>query len=155
MRTILIIGLILSGISAAHSAERMTSKALEEIINELSEDVKVEGNSVQFSFQGVSMFLIHDTNADRMRLVSPIIETKNLQAGMLEKAMEANFHTALDARYAISDGIVWSVFIHPLSDLQPSFFKSAILQVATARATFGDQYTSGALLFGVEQDDVI
>ena len=138
------------------AAEDTSVEALLAVINEVAEEVVVEGNTVQFSFKGISMFLIHDQQADRMRLVAPIIETKDLEAGMLEKAMEANFHTALDARYATSEGIVWSVFIHPLSDLQPSFFKSAILQVATARVTFGDGYTSGAMSFGVaEEEDVI
>ncbi len=31
--------------------------------------------------------------------------------------MIANFHTALDARYAISDGVIYAAFIHPLSSL--------------------------------------
>ncbi len=35
--------------------------------------------------------------------------------------MQANFDTALDARYAIAKGALWSTFIHPLSDLLISF----------------------------------
>jgi len=40
-------------------------------------------------------------------------------------------------------------------NLKPSFFKSAILLVATARQIFGDNYTSGALLVDVNQKEVI
>ena len=144
MKKIALIGLLIAGLHSAVAAEKMTNEGLLKVINEVAESVEQSGNTVQFAYQGLTLILIYDSNADRMRLVSPIIEAKDLQAGMLEKAMEANFHSALDARYATSDGIVWSVFIHPLSDLTPSFFKSAIRQVAIARATFGDQYTSGA-----------
>ncbi len=156
MKSILMMVLLFTCSPAIMAQETMTPELLQETIKELAEEVSAEGNTIQFTFKGAPMVLIFDQNADRMRLVSPIIETKNLEEGMLEKAMEANYHTALDARYAISNDIVWSVFIHPLSDLRKSFFKSAILQVATARATFGDAYTSGALLFGVgQEEDVI
>ena len=156
MKTIIFIScLIISFSTTAQTEDAMTPQILQKIITELADEVNVENNVIQFSYKGVAMMLIYDTSADRMRMMAPIIETKNLQAGMLEKAMEANYHTALDARYAIFNEVVWSVFIHPLSDLKTSFFKSAILQVATARETFGDQYTSGALLFGVDQEDVI
>jgi len=155
MKKIILLGLLITSMQTTLAEVAMTAPGLLSVINEVAEEVEVSGNTVQFTFQGVLMILIHDHNADRMRLVSPIIETKNLEAGMLEKAMEANFHSALDARYATADGSVWSVFIHPLSDLQASFFKSAIRQVATARVTFGDQYTSGALVFGSGEEDVI
>ncbi len=153
MKSSLMMVLLLAGLAAVKAQEKMTPELLQETIKALAEEVTAEGSTIQFSFKGVPMILIYDEQADRMRLVAPIIETKNLEEGMLEKAMEANYHSALDARYAISNDIVWSVFIHPLSDLRQSFFKSAILQVATARATFGDAYTSGALLFGVNQDE--
>ncbi len=156
MKTALLIGFLMIGFSTITKAEgEMTPKILQDIITALANEVKVENNTIQFSYKGVEMILVYDMTADRMRMMTPIIATKNLQEGMLRKAMEANYHTALDARYAIFDEVVWSVFIHPLSDLKPSFFKSAILQVATARATFGSEYTSGAMSFGVNQEDVI
>ena len=156
MKKFILIGLLISGFSTLASAEEvMTPKILQDVITELAQEVKVDNNVIQFSYQGIEMILVYDTAADRMRMMSPIIATKDLQEGMLEKAMAANYHSALDARYAIFDEIVWSVFIHPLSDLKVSFFKSAVLQVATAKATFGNGYTSGAMSFGTSQEDVI
>lgn len=67
---------------------------------------------------------------------------------MMDRAMEANFHTALDARYATTHGQMWSVFIHPLASLDDDLFRSAIHQVAVAKMTFGDTYTSGVMQFG-------
>jgi len=117
------------------------------VIHELGEQTEDNGNAIQFVYQGVGIMLVYDTHADRMRLIAPIVETDTLPDGVLMKAMQANFHSALDARYAISQGAAWAAFIHPLSDLSEQLFRSAIHQVAVARATFGEEYTSGYLTF--------
>jgi hypothetical protein len=43
-----------------------------------------------------------------------IVETKDLEEEQLLNALIANFHSALDVKYVLSDQIMWSVFIHPL-----------------------------------------
>jgi len=133
---------------AAEENAMMTPERMLAVIAEVGDDLQAEGNVAEFSFQGVPLVLVFDVKADRMRLVSPIIEVQHLADGQLEAAMEANFHQALDARYAISNEVVWAAFIHPLSDLSPDLLTSAVRQVAIARATFGREYTSGALVFG-------
>ncbi|HAA17563.1 MAG TPA: hypothetical protein DCP28_01850 [Cytophagales bacterium] len=129
----------------------MTSERMLKIIDALVPELQQQGNAVFFEYEEVPMMLVYDESADRMRIVSPIIEVSRLEEGMLEKAMQANFHQALDARYAISEGLVWSAFIHPLSDLSSELLRSGIHQVAVAHVTFGGQYTSGALVFGGEE----
>ena len=62
--------------------------------------------------------------------------------------MQANYDAVLDARYALANDIVWSVFIHPLSSLTQKDFLSAVAQTVTAVETFGTSYTSGAVIFG-------
>ena len=126
----------------------MTPDLMIQTINQVSDHVQVNGNMVQFVFYNVTIVLIFDANADRMRLIAPIIEVDKLEENMLMQAMEANFHSALDARYAISNGMVWSAFVHPMSELSDAFFRIAINQVAVAHLTFGEQYTSSALVFG-------
>ena len=44
----------------------------------------------------------------------------------LLNAMVANFHSALDVKYALSDEIIWSVFIHPLRELSEYQVRDAI-----------------------------
>ena len=102
---------------------------------------------MEFTCQGVRQMLIYDVRADRMRIISPIVATEDLKPGQLAKAMEANFHTALDARYAVSNGAVWAAFIHPLSDLTEHELRAALRQVANAKTTFGTTYSSGDLVF--------
>jgi hypothetical protein len=88
-----------------------------------------------------------DETADRMRIISAIKEIDELSGAQLIVALEANFHSALDARYAISDGLVYAAYIHPLSSLSETEFRSAIRQVETAQHTFGSTYSSGELFF--------
>lgn len=126
----------------------MTPQRLLATVIDVGDEVQQDGNVVQFLYEGVPMMLVFDVNADRMRLVSPIAQVADLEEGVLVKAMEANFHSVLDARYAISRGIVWSAFIHPMSDLSDELLRSAIRQVAVARVTFGKTYTSGEMVFG-------
>ncbi len=125
------------------SVERMLSNA-----EGMCDSLSAEGNVVELSYRSVPMVLVYDLAADRMRIVSPIVEVQDLEPGQLEAAMTANYHTALDARYAIGNDVVWAAFIHPLADLSERLLKSAIHQVAMARATFGEHYTSGELVFG-------
>ena len=67
--------------------------------------------------------------------------------------MEANFHSALDARYAISDGILWAAFIHPLQELTKDQVISAISQVYSTVQTFGTYYSSGELSFPTQGEE--
>jgi len=127
---------------------RMSQDQLQDLILEVGSDVFISGNVVRFTYDGAELLCVTDESADRMRIVSPIIELSAIDSEQLLLALAANFHTVLDARYAISDGIVYAAFIHPLGALSTAEVLSAIRQVATASNTFGDAYSSGELLFG-------
>ena len=125
----------------------MNPKEMHLVLENLSDEVMVGGNSFDFVYESVALTLIFDESADRMRLIAPIVPVEHLEAGQERAALEANFHTALDARYAIANDMMWAAFIHPLGDLSPDLLRSAVHQVAVAALTFGDQYTSGAMVF--------
>ena len=125
----------------------VTKQEMFDHINKVGENIAQEGNVIQFTFRGIPEIVVFDESADRMRIVSPITEVTNVDNGLLLNALEANYHSVLDARYAVSDDLVWSAFIHPLNDLSIDLLNSAINQVAIAHATFGQDFTSGALIF--------
>ena len=87
-----------------------------------------------------------------MRFMAPIIETDKLTPNEINKCLEANFHTALDIKYAISDGILWSVFMHPLKELTERQVEDAIQQVYAGAQNFGSSYSSSNLYFPTKQD---
>ena len=63
-------------------------------------------------------------------------------------ALHSNYDRALDARYALQDGVLWSVFIHPLESLTEGDLKNGINQVRALRKNTGTTFTSSELLFG-------
>lgn len=103
---------------------------------------------VQFIYREVMMALVTNTRFDRMRIVAPIIEIEEMTEDQLMAVLEANYHTALDARYASSDGVLYAAFIHPLSPLTDGEFQDALGQVASLVRTFGSTYSSGSIRFG-------
>ena len=69
----------------------------------------------------------------------------------MERILQANFDTALDARYAIARNVLWSTFIHPLSSLSDKEFLSGLGQAINIVINYGKSYSSGALSFGGEE----
>ncbi|GAB5472081.1 MAG: hypothetical protein Mars2KO_01800 [Maribacter sp.] len=125
----------------------MTSDRLEELIAQVSDTLMTNGNSIQFLYKELPLMCVYDANANRMRIITPIIETKELKEEQLLNMLVANFHSALDVKYALSDEIIWSVFIHPLKELSDHQVLDAINQVYSAAATFGTTYSSTSLVF--------
>ena len=86
--------------------------------------------------------------ADRMRIVIPIATTEDIDEDQLMRLMQANFDSALDARYAIARDILWATFIHPLGSLTDEQFLVGVGQTANIVATYGTTYSSGMFVFG-------
>ena len=132
---------------AGSVAQGMTALKLKTIVAEVADTLQNTGNAFQFLYEKKLIICVYDENADRMRLISPIIERQELEEEQLLNALVANFHSALDVRYALSDEIIWSVYTHPLKSLGPDQLKDAISQVYKAAITFGTTYSSSDLVF--------
>ena len=145
---------IFSVLSINLHAQAMNNDKLNGIIYTLSDTVQGENGSWQFIIDELAFICITDQIHNRMRIISPIAELAEVTDEELLRCMEANFHSALDARYAISDGILWAAFIHPLRELTKDQVISAITQVYSTAQTFGTYYSSGELSFPTsgEQD---
>ena len=92
--------------------------------------------------------IVIDAEADRMRIISPIVKNEDVPIEIYTRMLQANFDSALDARYAIANEIIWGAFIHPLRSLSDEELLSGIAQVVTVADTFGTTYSSGALIYG-------
>jgi len=130
----------------------MTPEYLIHSISNYADDISVKNTLISFHYKKVPLYCIYDSKADRMRIISPIAPIDKVPHQMLAMALKANYHTVLDARYAIGDDILYSAFIHPLSPLTLKELESAIRQVAMAAMTFGGTYTSGELVFPSQTD---
>lgn len=131
----------------------MTQEKMADIARELAGEIQGPPNNFTFSHNGVPITVVSDAKANRMRILAPIIGIEQLTEEHYLKTMIANFHLALDARYAIGGSMLYSTFIHPMQELTKTQLLSAIRQVSTLRSTFGSTYTSGELSFGLQAPD--
>jgi hypothetical protein len=127
--------------------EGMNNEKLGTIITEISEIVEGENGRWQFVIDSTVFICLTDESHNRMRIISPITEIGNMTQEQMIECMEANFHSMLDSNYALSDGVLWSTFIHPLRELTVEQVLSAVSQVYSGVKTFGTHYSSGLLSF--------
>lgn len=132
--------------TTVHS-QQMNPAKLYEIIEQEADTVKTNGNSYQFLFNETTLICVFDESANRMRIISPIIEREKLSEEEILNTLVANFHSVLDVKYALSDEIIWSVYTHPLKELTEHQVVDAIQQVYAAVLTFGQTYSSTNLIF--------
>lgn len=151
MRTFIIaIALCLSGwtASAQEAEPPMTMARLGQILLALDPEAQASGNAMEFSIEGIPVIVIADPVADRMRAMVPIRSSEGMSQAELLRVMQANFDSALDARYAVAQGRLWGAFIHPLSPLERDQLISALVQTINLARTYGQAYSGGAQVFG-------
>jgi hypothetical protein len=145
---ILLPGLALSQENAAPPEPPMTLERMAGIVLALDPDVVARGPLLEFTLDSIPVIVIADANADRMRAMVPIASADGLTPDDMLRMMQANFDSALDARYAVANGRLWGVFIHPLSPLEKDQFLSGLVQTITIAKTYGTAYAGGAMVFG-------
>jgi len=146
---VLILTLILAFPALAQEAEPpMTIERMAEIVVALDPEVQITGTSFGLTIDGTPVLIVTDLAADRMRAMVHIRPAADLSAEELQRLMQANFDSALDARYAIARGQVWGVYIHPFSPLEKDQFISGLGQAVNVAKTYGTLYTGGATQFG-------
>jgi len=144
-KTVIVILFIIS--FGVISAQNMNNTKLGKILTKQSDTIQGQAGNWRFAVNDKIFICLTDEKNNRMRIISPITEVSNIDEEMLKNCLTANFHTALDVKYAISDAILWSVFIHPLKELSEAQVIDAVAQVYNANYTFGTIYSSTNLSF--------
>ena len=152
--------LLIGGQLSAQSAfDKMSNTKMEKILFRVSEEVaRMPGaqdipGRWKIVYMQRELFVITDELANRMRVMTPIIEEENLDLNDMKLLLEANFDRALDAKYSLYQGLLWSSFTHPLQELTVEQLKDAIKQVATLADRYGDTYSSTDLVFGSTEEN--
>lgn len=126
----------------------MTPERLVSIIIDVDPDAALTPNGVELTIEDIPVLVVFSPQQDRMRAMVPIASVDDVSANEMNRMMQANFDTALDARYAIAQGRVWGVYIHPLSALEREQFLSGLAQTVNLARTYGTLYSGGAQVFG-------
>ena len=131
------------------SKEAVAAQAMiDASLKKIDKDIKRDTNIWQFTLSKHQVFVITDPIAERMRIMVPIGDAKALDQALLTRLMQANFDSALDARYAVAQDVLWGVFIHPLTSLDEKGFVSGLAQAIAVADNFGTSFSSGAVVFG-------
>ncbi|WP_308915501.1 hypothetical protein [Jannaschia sp. LMIT008] len=136
------------GLPATAAAQAMDLDRMEGIVTRLDADAERAGPAFRLTVEDVPVLIVTDPRADRMRAMVPIRSAEGLTDADLLRMMQANFDSALDARYAVAEGRVWAIFIHPLSPLRDDQLISGIGQTVNAALSYGTLYSSGIVQFG-------
>ena len=147
MKAIFCFGILILGLNTALSAQKMNNQKLGKIIEAVADSVNGQPGYWQFQYRDRYLLAITDEKNNRMRIICPVIEEKDLTETLLKNSLKANFHTALDVKYALSEEILWSIFVHPLKELSEDQVEDAIQQVYNAAVSFGSTYSSTDLVF--------
>lgn len=126
----------------------MDAARMGDILRAIDPEAVQRGIATELTIDDVPIMVIVDEPSDRMRAMVPIRSAEGIAPEELQRMMQANFDTALDARYAVAQGRVWGVFIHPLSPLEREQLISGLIQTVNLARSYGQAYTGGAQHFG-------
>lgn len=146
MRTLLL-SLLLCTCGLALNAQQMNNVRLDSIFQSVLDTVTGEPGRWELTLAETKMLCLTDERHDRMRIITPVQTLEDATPEEVFACMEANFHTALDVKYAVADGMIWVAYIHPLSPLTDEQLLNALAQVRSAAVTYGTIYTSTDLVF--------
>ena len=149
IRAIALMCLLLPGSLSAQEAEpHMTLPRMAQIVLALDPDARVAGAGFELVIDDIPVLIVTDVGANRMRAMVPIRSAEGMTAEETQRVMQANFDSALDARYAVAQGRLWGVFLHPFRELERDQLISGLAQTVNVAKTYGTLYSSGAGQFG-------
>ncbi len=151
IRTLALIALMIPASLQAQDREaepHMTLPRMAEIVAALDPEARVAGPGFEFTIDDIPVLIVTDVRANRMRAMVPIRSADGMTPEEMMRVMQANFDSALDARYAIANGRLWGVFIHPFAELEKDQLISGLAQTVNVAKTYGTLYSGGAAQFG-------
>lgn len=149
IRTLTLLAVLWPATLTAQDAEpHMTFDRMAQIVQALDPEAKLTGAGFLLTVEDVPVLIVTDEHANRMRAMVPIRSAEVMSADEWQRVMQANFDSALDARYAIANGRLWGVLLHPFRELERDQLISGIAQTVNVANTYGTLYSSGAGQFG-------
>ena len=127
----------------------MTQARMEQIFGNQVDAIEGPSGAIRTIVDEVEIYLISDPTSDRMRLLAWVADVNRVDPRIVNVLLQANFYRTLDARYAVSEGIVFSAYLHPISTLSREELISGFDQVLALAKNFGTTYSSGKLDFGI------
>ena len=130
-----------------HALIALDNRQLASLLAKLVGDLEGRAGQWKIRYHEIPMIVLTSEKHNRMRIMAIVSESSTIEPALMQKLMEANFDKALDARYALFQGKLWSTYLHPLSTLTEIELVAALHQVANLVKTYGTTYSSSHLQF--------
>ena len=134
--------------------QEMTNEEIGKLLSENAGPVEGADGGWQVTVDRRPLLIVTDESANRLRVFTFVAEINQISTEELAVLLRANFTDALDAKYAIYEGLVVSVFTHPMRELTKLQLLDAIKQVNNLAENFGTSYSSTEVRFGLEWEAV-
>jgi len=144
----LVVFLLPLSVQAQEAEPHMTLPRMAEIVLALDPDAQISGLGFSLVIDDIPVLIVTDLGANRMRAMVPIRSADTMTPEEMQRVMQANFDSALDARYAVAQGQLWGVYLHPFKELERDQFISGVAQTVNVAKSYGSLYSSGAGQFG-------
>lgn len=132
---------------------QMTNARLEQIVRAKVPSLQGEPGFWKGDLDGHQLYVVTDESHDRMRIMIPVCELSDADSDTAFMALSANFDRALDVKYALNRGVLWSLFMHPLGSLTTWEVENAVDQVYRLAVNTGSSWSSSDLVFGGGEKD--
>ncbi len=130
----------------------MDNEQLDQIFRSLTNEIDGSNGNWEFVINDIHFVCLTDELHNRIRIIAPIRDHQTMSEEDSKRCLEANFHSALDVKYAISGKVLWVAFMHSLKELTESQVEDAVEQVYSAVMTYGTTYSSSNLYFPTKDD---
>ena len=98
---------------------------------------------------GVEVYLLTDPASDRMQLIASVAVADQVDPRVFNILLQANHFLTGDARYSVSNGVIYAVYLHPISSLTEDELVSGLEQVIALSKNFGTTFSSRKIELGL------
>ena len=140
--TSLLVALAILSPNLSGYSQKMTNKKLINHLENECDSISGDNGKWQLFYHGIVIIAMTNNDSDRIKRLSPITYTKDVETTVINECLQANFDNLKDVKYAIANNIIWSVYDRDFSSLSTKQIDNAMLQIYYSTGTFGEEYSS-------------
>ncbi len=131
----------------------MSQTQVERFFVEEVDAIEGPAGSLRTIQDGIEVYLITDEAGDRVQLIASVAAADQVDPRVFNILLQANYYLTGEARYSVSAGVIYAVYVHPLTSLTRAEFTSGLDQVIALSKNFGSTYSSGKIELGVPRGE--
>ena len=127
----------------------MDQARIEKVFSREVDAIEGPSGALRTVVDGVEVYLLTDPANDRMQLIASVAAADQVDPRVFNILLQANHFLTVDARYSVSNGVIYAVYLHPISSLTEDELVSGLEQVIALSNNFGTTFSSGKIELGL------